>query len=69
MKDAGVKPDHTTYDIMMRHAGAMNLSVEAWAIVEDMIAMGVRPTASTFGYLLSVSGIISCVRFVSHNSA
>lgn len=54
MKDAGVKPDHITYDHLLSLCGKVHAPIEAWAIFEDMLSMGFYPQLETFHHLILV---------------
>lgn len=54
MKDADIKPDHITYDHLLSLCAKIHAPIEAWAIFEDMLAMGFHPERETFHHLISV---------------
>lgn len=55
MKQAGVLPNYTTYNLLLQTCEEMALHLEGLAVFEDMIAMGIRPDSTTFTHLLNVS--------------
>lgn len=54
MKESGVKPDHMTYDHLLLACGGIGAHVEAWAVLEDMLAVGIEPKRHTFHLMLHV---------------
>ena len=54
MKEAGIRPDHTTYECLLQACSGIGAHVEAWAVYEDMMATGVPPKRHTFHCLLHV---------------
>lgn len=54
MKEEGVKPNAQTYAHLLRACADIAVQAEAWAVFEDMIAVGLTPTRNTFHHLLSV---------------
>jgi len=54
MKMEGLTPDIVTYNLLMRAAAQSARITDAWAILEDMEAVGVQPTALTFNHLINV---------------
>ena len=54
MKQQGVEPDHTTYDLLLENCAGLAMYQEALAVFEDMVAMGMRPHELTFHHLLQV---------------
>jgi pentatricopeptide repeat protein len=54
MKTEGVKPDINTYNYLLDAAASAGLAMEAWAIMDDMELMGIRPNRTSFHHLLNV---------------
>ncbi|KAI0339814.1 hypothetical protein BDW22DRAFT_1335411 [Trametopsis cervina] len=52
MKEAGIKPDAITYEHLLRACADFAGQVEAWAIYDDMVSVGVKPTRHVFHQLL-----------------
>ena len=54
MKELGHKPDILTYNTAMELFGRLNMKDEAWALVDDMKALGIMPDIETYKFLLQV---------------
>lgn len=54
MKEQGIVPNGNTYDFLLEACKDASLVPEAWAVFEDMLAVGILPTRSTFHLLLHV---------------
>jgi pentatricopeptide repeat protein len=54
MKERGLRPDILTYNSAMELLGKLALEDEAWALVDDMKAVGVMPDIETYKFLLEV---------------
>lgn len=54
MRDAGVKPDITTYNHLLEVLGEEALGPEAHAIFDDMLETGIRPDSTSFHHLIYV---------------
>lgn len=54
MKEANVPPDPITYDHLLSLCAKIHAPVEAWAIFEDMLALGFSPERTTFHHLIRV---------------
>ncbi|CAL1706575.1 unnamed protein product [Somion occarium] len=52
MKVAGIRPDNITYDHLLSLCATIQAPIEAWAIFEDMRAMGIYPEREVFHYLI-----------------
>ncbi|OBZ70611.1 hypothetical protein A0H81_09090 [Grifola frondosa] len=52
MKEAGVKPDRFTYSYILQACAKEGLPLEARAVFEDMLAMGILPDRQSFHHLL-----------------
>ena len=63
MKDEGITPDITTYNYLLQACAQLNLSLEARAVYDDMLSMGIQPNRQTFHYLMQVS--LSCCGHLS----
>jgi pentatricopeptide repeat protein len=55
MKVEGINPDILTYNALLLACSRVGLSLEAWAIFDDMTLMGIRPDRSSFHHLLNVT--------------
>jgi len=55
MKQKNVKPNLPVYNAMLATAAEEGLWLEALAILDDMLYMGIRPNAMSFNHLLHVS--------------
>ena len=54
MKELEVKPDILTYNTAMELFGRLGMEGEAWALVDDMKALGIMPDVETYKFLLHV---------------
>jgi pentatricopeptide repeat protein len=54
MKGLGFRPNILTYNSAMELFGKKGLEDEAWALVDDMKAQGIKPDIETYKYLLQV---------------
>ncbi len=54
MKDEGLAPDTTTYNLILSACAKEGLYVEARAVFEDMVALGVQPNRQTFHHMMRV---------------
>ncbi|KAF5354709.1 hypothetical protein D9756_005214 [Leucocoprinus leucothites] len=52
MKEKGVEPNLAIYNSMLAAAAEDGFWLEAWAILDDMLLMGVRPNTMSFNHLL-----------------
>lgn len=55
LKKEGVQPSRDVYNGLLRSLGGGGYFEEAWAVLQDMKAMGVKPNNSTYTSLLHVS--------------
>jgi pentatricopeptide repeat protein len=54
MKVDGIKPEAETYNILLSLAARERAWLFAWAIFDDMILAGIKPTPTTFVHLIQV---------------
>jgi len=54
MKERGVRPDILTYNSAMELFAKRAMEDEAWALVDDMKALGILPDIETYKFLLQV---------------
>ena len=54
MKEYRIPPDILTYNSAMDLFGKHALEDEAWALIDDMKALGISPDIETFQFLLQV---------------
>ena len=54
MKEQGIIPNLITYNLLLEACQDAALVDEAWAVFEDMLAVGILPSHSTFQLLLQV---------------
>jgi pentatricopeptide repeat protein len=54
MKELGHRPDILTYNSAMALFGKQGMEEEAWALVDDMRALGIMPDIETYKFLLEV---------------
>lgn len=54
MKKEGVSPDYSTYSALIRAAARESAWLDAWAIFDDMLLLGFKPTTAIFNHLLHV---------------
>ena len=54
MKELGLQPNILTYNTAMELFGKLRMEDEAWALVDDMKAMGIVPDIETYKFLLQV---------------
>lgn len=59
MKAEGVKPDLVIYNALLTCIAHEGLPLEAWAVVDDMTAMGIPPDRQSYHHLLHVSSALS----------
>lgn len=52
MKKEGVSPDYSTYSALIRAAARESAWLDAWAIFDDMLLLGFKPTTAIFNHLL-----------------
>ncbi|KAH9485324.1 Mitochondrial group I intron splicing factor CCM1 [Psilocybe cubensis] len=52
MKAAGLRPDASIYNALMGLAARSDSWLFSWAIVDDMMKLGIEPTATTFAHLI-----------------
>ncbi|KAI0786721.1 hypothetical protein C8Q75DRAFT_771034 [Abortiporus biennis] len=55
MKEEGIAPNYETYDHLLGLLAVSNAASEAWAVFEDMLAVGILPTRETFHDLIQAS--------------
>jgi len=69
MKTEGVRPDYSTYSALMQAAAREGAWLDAWAIFDDMLLVGIKPTAAIFNHLLQVCDIdLPCFLFLGFMS-
>ena len=61
MKAAGITPDISTYNALMSAVAQDSNALFSWAILDDMLLVGVRPSTTTFAHLMDV--IMTCCHF------
>ena len=54
MKSSGMSPDISTYNALMDVVAKDANSLLSWAILDDMLLLGIRPTVTTFTHLIDV---------------
>jgi pentatricopeptide repeat domain-containing protein 1 len=54
MKEHGHRPDILTYNTVMEIFGKHGMEDEAWALADDMKAVGIMPDIETYKFLLQV---------------
>jgi pentatricopeptide repeat protein len=54
MKKDRMPPDYSTYSALIQAAAREANWLDAWAIFDDMLLVGVQPTATIFNHLLHV---------------
>lgn len=54
MKAAGLEPELATYASLMMSAGVHAASTDGWAILEDMLSLGIKPNADIMNNLIKV---------------
>ncbi|KAH8994719.1 hypothetical protein EDB86DRAFT_1240832 [Lactarius hatsudake] len=62
MKESGLRPDILTYNSAMELFGKHAMDEEAWALIDDMKALGISPDIETFKLLLQA------VRYAPHEA-
>jgi pentatricopeptide repeat protein len=62
MRDEGIKPDIMTYHYLLSACSRAAMGSEAWAILEDMQLMGLKPDRQIFIYLLNVKWSVYSIR-------
>ncbi|OJT10263.1 Pentatricopeptide repeat-containing protein, mitochondrial [Trametes pubescens] len=58
MKDEGLAPDTTTYNLILSACAKEGLYVEARAVFEDMVALGVQPNRQTFHHMMRTLALV-----------
>jgi pentatricopeptide repeat protein len=54
MKSSGISPDVSTYNGLINAVAKDGHSLLSWAILDDMLLVGVQPTTTTFTHLIEV---------------
>lgn len=54
MKAAGITPDISAYNALMSAVAQDANMLFSWAILDDMLLVGIQPTATTFTHLMDV---------------
>jgi pentatricopeptide repeat protein len=54
MKSSGISPDISTYNALMNAVAKDGHALLSWAILDDMLLVGVKPTTTTFAHLIEV---------------
>lgn len=54
MKATGVTPDILTYNALMSAVAQDGNTLFSWAILDDMLLVGIQPTTTTFTHLMDV---------------
>jgi pentatricopeptide repeat protein len=54
MKAAGITPDISTYNALMSAAAQDANTLFSWAVLDDMLLVGIQPTTTTFTHLMDV---------------
>ena len=54
MKAAGITPDISTYNALMSAVARDPNSLFSWAVLDDMLLVGIQPTTTTFTHLMDV---------------
>ena len=55
MKLSRIKPDISTYNALMSAVAQDGNSLFSWAILDDMLLVGIKPTVTTFTHLIDVN--------------
>ena len=55
MKTVGITPDISTYNALMSAVAQDANALFSWAILDDMLLVGVQPTTTTFTHLMDVT--------------
>lgn len=67
MRDAGVRPTRTTYNLILEACANEGMVLQARATLEDMIAAGLQPDGDAFYQVLRVRWISLCVAPVANS--
>jgi pentatricopeptide repeat protein len=62
MKQAGVRPDATTYHHILRGLAEAGMYTESAAVLEDMERMGIKPDQLAYHYVMQASRRCRSVR-------
>ena len=54
MKAEGIRPDYSIYSALIQAAAREARWLDAWAIFDDMLLVGIKPTVAIFNHLLHV---------------
>jgi len=57
MKEAKVSPNISVYNALLGLAASENSWLFSWAIFDDMLQLGIQPTATSFAHLIQVPNI------------
>jgi pentatricopeptide repeat protein len=55
MKEKRIEPNLVIYNSMLAATAEDGLWLDSWAILDDMLLMGIKPNAMSFSHLLHVS--------------
>jgi pentatricopeptide repeat protein len=61
MKSDGIRPDYSTYSALIQAAAHEARWLDAWAIFDDMLLVGIKPTVTIFNHLLHVCDTTSLI--------
>lgn len=59
MKLNGVQPNLIIYNSLLACTAEEGMPLEAWAVIDDMTAMGIQPDRQSYHHLMHVSSIIA----------
>jgi len=54
MKAADITPDISTYNALMSAVAQDANALFSWAVLDDMLLVGIQPTTTTFTHLMDV---------------
>lgn len=54
MKQAGIRPQLSTYTALIHAAAREGSWLDAWAIFDDMLTAGIKPSVGVFNWLIHV---------------
>ena len=64
MKATGIAPDISTYNALMSAVAHDANALFSWAVLDDMLLVGIQPTTTTFTHLMNVIMSLFTLKFL-----